>query len=91
MRTEIIQQHSELKREVWVFWLNVDVSRSNIYLEHYSYQTKEKTRHKWKKQTHWDRLMPRENNIPEPPLPEDIKNKARSHFTTCIMAIPIVT
>lgn len=78
MRTEVIQNIGDLRRERWVFDLSIGISRDTLYLDHYAFETKESNRHrKWQTQTHWDRLMRRENNVDKPPLPQDIIKRAK--------------
>lgn len=89
-RIEIIRHHGDLKREVWGFDLNIEVSSSCIYFDYYSFQIKESTRHrKWGAQTHWERLMSRNNNIDRPTIPPDVEAEMRSHYQEYIKSIPI--
>ena len=92
MRTEIIRPNGDLKREVWEFSLSVSYSSPYIYFDSYSFQTKESPRHKkWTRQTHWERLHRRDNNIDNPPLPTDVEAEMRQRFQEYIMTLPIQT
>jgi len=91
MRTEVIEFIGYSKREVWTFDLNVSY-KPVLYLENYSFQTKESPRHRlWIRQTHWDRLMKRDNNIPSPPLPKDITQRAINYFVEQIKSVEVET
>ena len=90
MRTEIIKPNGNLKREVWTFRLDVDTSRSAIYLDYYSFQTKETTRHKWRQQTHWEKFDRRNNNIDTPTIPDDVETEVRSRYQEYIMTLPVI-
>ena len=90
MNIEIIRANGDLKREVWDFSLDVSYGSPCIYFDDYSFQTKESTRHrKWLKQTHWTRLMRRDNNIDNPPLPSDVKAEMLSRYQESILTLPI--
>lgn len=80
MRIEIVRPNGDLKREVWCFYLSIGYSSPCIYFDHYSFQTKETKRHKWRRQTYWTRLERRYNNIDTPPLPSDVETEMRQLF-----------
>ena len=88
MRTEIIRPDGDLKREVWTFDLQL-IYHLCIYFDRYSFQTRETRRHKWKVQTHWDRLNRRDNTIASPPLPPDVEAEVRPYFAEQVRALPI--
>ncbi len=90
MIKEIIKPDGDLRREMWRFTLNVGWTSSCIYFDHYSFQTRESTRHrKWVMQTHWTRFDHRNNNIADPPLPPDIENEMRAHYRASIWELAI--
>lgn len=90
MNVEIVRQNGALKREVWSFSIYISYADSCIRFDAYSFQTRETTRHrKWKKQTHWTRLMSRGNNIDNPPLPSDVKTEVYSRYQEYITTLPI--
>ncbi len=86
---EIIRANGDLKREVWGFAINIGYTNSSIYFDDYSFQTKESKRHHWKRQTHWTRLMRRDNNIDNPPLPPDVVSEMQSYYQEYILTLPI--
>lgn len=90
MRIEIIRPDGDLKREVWTFSLNISYSSPCIYFDAYSFQDKETKRHKWVRQSHWERLDHRSNNIDNPPIPTDVEAEMRSRYQEAILTIPIV-
>jgi len=91
MNLEIIRPDGDLKRETWSFALNAGWTGAPcIYISDYSFQTKASTRHKWVRQTHWDRLNRRENNIGEPPIPSDVEAEMRDYYQKMIRELPIV-
>lgn len=91
MNIEVIRPDGDLKRERWTFSLVVDWANNGIiYLNTYNFETRETLRHKkWQKQTNWDRLDKRTNNIDSPPLLEDVITEARRFFAKQIEALPI--
>lgn len=89
MFIEIIRPDGDLKREVWVFYLSIDY-KATIYLDSFSFQAKKSSRHrKWLKQTHWQRLDKRSNNICRLPIPSDVEAEMRSMFQDFIKTLPI--
>ena len=92
MRVEIIKPDGDLKREEWIFSLSVSHSSPCIYFDHFSFQTKESLRHKnWIKQTHWDRLDRRYNNIEAPEIPDEIKKDMFERYRAFILTLPIIS
>ena len=89
MRAEIVLPDGDLKREVWSFNLSIDYSTTCIYLEYYSFDTKETARHKWRTQNHWGRFDRRNNNIDGPPLPMQVETEMRRRYQERILTIPI--
>ena len=91
MNLVIVRPNGDLKREEWSFSLNIEwTGRACIYLQDYSFQTRLTTRHKkWVKQTFWNRIMKRENNIDTPPIPSDVEEEMRTHYQKLIMELPI--
>jgi hypothetical protein len=91
MNIQIIRPDGDLKREVWNFSLYISWgSDKKIYFDHYSFQTKESTRHRvWKPQTNWGRLTRQNNTIDEPPLPADVEKEMREKFSEMVKALPI--
>ncbi len=89
---EIIRMNGDLNRERWFFSLVVDYSgRSCIYLDAYSFETKESTRHrKWITQNMWNRLFPRNNTISEPPVSTEVEEEARRTFADRVKVLPII-
>jgi hypothetical protein len=89
MRIEIILPDGDLRREIWEFSISID-SCACIYFDYYSYQTRESTRKRlWHKQTHWDRLDGRNNNISRPVLPPGIEADMRKRYQEYILTLPI--
>lgn len=88
---EVIRPDGDLRREVWRFSLSVSYASPCIYFDGYSFQTKETTRHKnWIKQTHWERLDKRNNNIGEPSIPQDVETEMRTRYQQTILTLPIM-
>ncbi len=91
MKIEIVDYRGDLKREVWIFTLLVGYGRQCIYIDSYSFQTKLSTRHKsWKRQTQWDRLEHRTNNLDSPFLPDEIVASMREKMQEYVATLPIV-
>lgn len=88
MNKEVIRNSGDLNREVWVFSLSVD-TRSTLYFDRYSLQTKETKRHKWNVQIYWDRLNRRDNNVSDPPLPDWAIGRAKLYFKFVIDGLPV--
>jgi len=90
MQTEIFRYNGDLKREVWRFDLSIGYSSPCIYFNSFSFQTKESPRHKkWIRQTHWERLNRRYNNIDNPPIPANVETEVRQRFQEHILTLPI--
>ena len=88
--TAIIRQHGDLTREVWRFSLNIGVGYSCVWFDGFLFQTKESKHHTWKTQSHWGRLMQRDNTIKDRPLlPPDIEAEMRAYYQEYILALPI--
>lgn len=86
-----IQNAGDLKREVWHFSLAVGCFSPCIRLEDYSFQTRLSRRHKkWKRETHWERLDGRSNNIDSPTVPIEVERAMRLYFAEQINLLPIV-
>jgi hypothetical protein len=89
-QVEVTRMNGDLKREVWNFTLSIDYGRSRIWFDSYSFQTKETSRkRRWIKQTHWDRLDRRNNNIETPSIPSDVEAEMRAQFQQYILTLPI--
>ena len=86
---EIIEPKGDLKREVWVFYWLEDFIRSRIVLASYSFQERATKRHKWKRQSWWERLDNRDGNIEKPQVPLRVEIQARQHYRDFIDTIPI--
>ena len=90
MKAEIVRNIGDLKREVWVFTLSVGIGSPCIYFDYYSFQTRESTRHRtWVRQTKWERLDRRSNNIDKTSIPEDVKSEMYSQFQSQIKELVI--
>lgn len=91
MNIEVIRPDGDLKREVWHFSLSIPYGNACIYFDDYSFQTRETARHKkWIKQTHWERLDRRTNNIGEPSIPSNVEQEIRTRFQQAILTLPII-
>lgn len=91
MNIEIIKPDGDLMREVWYFSLSIGYSQSCIYFNSYSFQTRGSTRHRnWQKQTHWERLDKRRNNIDSPPLPSEVERGVIEKYQAYILTLAIV-
>ncbi len=89
MRTEIIRQNSDLKRQVWTFLLLDNIANPSIYFDYYSVEERPTTRHKWKATSWWARLDKRHSIITDPPIPADVENEMRQNFQNQIMNIQV--
>jgi hypothetical protein len=90
VRTDIIQLNDNLKREVWTFDLAIDY-KPKIRLLHFAFQTRLSTRHKWKNQNHWDRLMQRDNTMAVPPVSAQAVYDAKEYFIQQIKDAEVIT
>ncbi|KKL91937.1 hypothetical protein LCGC14_1889710 [marine sediment metagenome] len=90
MRIEIVREIGDLRREIWSFCLIVDFSgRGKIYFDSWAFQSKESKRHKWKTQSHWTRLMRRDNTVDNPPLPGDVVVELREMLSDKVNTLEI--
>ncbi len=80
--TDVIINHDKLTRECYRFWFYV----GTLWLDTYTYQTRETTRHGWKTQKFYTRLdhrfsLSQIENPEDVPLSDEIKQQAIKKFT----------
>ncbi len=90
MNLQVIRNRTETERELWDFILHIDYGGSCIWLDLYSRQSRESTRHrKWNVNQRWSRLDYRQSNIVDAPLPSDVESEMRSRYQAYIATLPI--
>jgi hypothetical protein len=90
---EIIENEGELKRKVWNFSVSIDYGRCCIYFDSYIVYTRRTKRCNWIK-THdeprWVRTDHRDNNIPCPEIPVNIKQELEQRLIDLVSELPII-
>lgn len=90
---EITRQSDDLNRQVWKFWPNHSLYRTDIILDQYSVETRKTKRHKWSKVTEYDRTSRkgwakeghRLVNLDEVPvLPGDVVEEVMARFVATV-------
>lgn len=79
MRATIIELNGNLEREVWEFDLSTQYEPI-LKLTHYSFQTKETSRHKWKTQNWWDNFDNRQSLMKSAPYSTAAVFSAKEYF-----------
>ena len=86
MKITITRLTGYLKRELWEFDFTTDQTM-RIYFDAFFFQTKESSRHKWRTQSHWQRLDKRSNNIDCPNPPQDVIEQAKQELINTLCGI----
>jgi len=72
MRFEITHNVNDLEREVYTFYMSVDMSQSRLYLDHYQRQTRKQKKSRWSAADNWSRTFTRDNRIEKPTIPLEV-------------------
>ena len=87
-RIEIIEDHSDLYRTVWVFSYPDRFYFCGAILNEWRDETRKTKRHKFRasqlEKTAWHHLFEWENRIPRPDVPERIKALALERFAASL-------
>ena len=82
MRIEVISDETDTSRQMWCFYVRAGLgeTRITLVLDLWRQESRATKRHKWRsdkwEKTEWGRTGQRENRIPRPTVPDEVKREA---------------